>query len=42
MRAELIGRENSLGGGLDSDGSVAVFRNQFNLEADRYNAECAN
>jgi hypothetical protein len=42
MRAELDGRQDSLGGALDLDGSVGVFRNQFNLEVDRYNSECAN
>lgn len=42
MRAELDGRQDSLGGVLDLDGSMAAFRNQFNLEVDRYNLECAN
>jgi hypothetical protein len=42
MRAELDGRQDSLGGALDLDGSVGVFRNQFNLDVDRYNSECAN
>ena len=40
-RAELEGRQDSLGGAIDLDGSVGVFRNQFNLEVDRYNTECA-
>lgn len=39
-RADLNGRENSLGGALDLDGSLASYRNQFNLEVDRYNTEC--
>lgn len=41
-RAELEGRQDSLGGIVDLDGSVNAFRNQFNLEIDRYNAECAS
>lgn len=41
-RAELNGREDSLGGTLDLDGAIASFRNHFNLEVDRYNAECAS
>lgn len=41
-RADLEGRQNSLGGALDLDGTVASYRNQFNLEVDRYNAQCAS
>jgi hypothetical protein len=41
MQAEYNGRSESLGGQLDLDGSVAVMRNQLNLEIDRYNLECA-
>ena len=41
-RAELNGRDDSIGGTLDLDGAIASFRNHFNLEVDRYNAECAS
>lgn len=41
QRADLNGRQSSLGGTLDLDGQMASSWNQFNLEVDRYNAECA-
>ena len=40
MQAEYEGRDKSLGGQLDLDGSIASMRNQLNLEIDRYNLEC--
>jgi hypothetical protein len=40
--ADIDGRESSLGGALDLDGSLASNRSQYNLEAGRYNAECAS
>lgn len=40
-RADLNGRQSSLGGQLDLDGQMASSWNQLNLEVDRYNLECA-
>ena len=39
-RAELEGRQQSLGGQLDLDGAVETMRLQFNLEVEQWNAEC--
>jgi hypothetical protein len=41
-RANLEGRQGSLGGSLDLDGSMASARNQFNLDVDYYNNKCAS
>jgi hypothetical protein len=41
VRADLEGRQGSLGGQLDLDGEMASSWNQLNLDIDRYNLECA-
>ena len=41
VRADLEGRQGSLGGQLDLDGEMASNWNQLNLDIDRYNLECA-
>lgn len=40
-RAELEGRQHSLGGQLDLDGAVETMRLQFNLEVEQWNTECS-